>query len=100
MKENDEVFVVSPVPHEQNLFLLVPQDPHALLVQKTCGAKLLSKPSQLAVKQIDFFARIFGTSGLMISKAKQRNKGRKKERRTGEFELFRRFAGSLPRRGR
>lgn len=99
VKENDEVFIVSPVPHEQNLFLLVPQDPHALLVQKTCGAELLSKPNQLAVKPV-YFARTFGTSGLGTSKTKRRNKGRKNERRNGKFELFRRFAGSLPRRGR
>ena len=99
VKENDEVFIVSPVPHEQNLFLLVPQDPHALLVQKTCGVKLLAKPNQFAVKRIDF-ARNFGTNGLETSKTKQRDKGGKKERRTGEFEFFERFAGSQPLRGR
>ena len=93
------VLIVFPVPHEQNLFLFVPQDPHALLVKQSGRAKLLSQLCQLAVKQINP-VRIFGTSGLGASRAKQRNKGRKKERRTGEFEFFQRFAGFLHRTGR
>jgi hypothetical protein len=99
VKENDEVFIVSPVPHEQNLFLLVPQYPHALLVQKTCGAKLLAQPRQLAVKPVNP-VRIISPGGPGAPKAKLRNKGRKRESRIGEFELFQRLAGPLTWPGR
>jgi hypothetical protein len=99
VKENDEVLIVSPVPHEQNLFLLVPQDPHALLVQKTCGAKLLAQPCQFAVKPVNS-VRIISPGGPGAPKAKLRNKGGKKQRRTGEFEFFQRFAGPLTWPGR
>ena len=99
VKENDEVLIVFPVPHEKNFFLLVSQDPHALLVKQSDSAKLLSQPCHLAMKQINPVC-IFGTSGLWASRAKKRNKGRKKECRTGEFEFFQRFAGFLHRTDR